>query len=132
MSINGLDKLQANLVDTKRIKAAQMVVKYHGAELTKIMQRKALFKGHMGYKPGVKGKVFIKPTGTTRRSILLDYQPTVRGARAVVRPYTHYAAYLELGTRYMVAQPFVKPAINEVEAKFIDDMKRLGYEGGAV
>jgi HK97 gp10 family phage protein len=33
--------------------------------------------------------------------------------------------YLEYGTRFMDAQPFVRPAYNEQKAKFIRDMNKL-------
>ena len=62
-------------------------------------------------------------TGTTRRSITL--QLTDNGYTAQVRPTTHYAAYVEWGTRFMTAQPFVRPSYQSQKRKFIDDLKRL-------
>ena len=36
-----------------------------------------------------------------------------------------YAAYVEYGTRYMNAQPYLKPAFNEQKEKFKQDMRKL-------
>ena len=36
-----------------------------------------------------------------------------------------YAPYVEWGTRYMEAQPYMKPAFNEQKEQFRRDMNRL-------
>jgi HK97 gp10 family phage protein len=74
------------------------------------MQRTADFK--MGYQ-----------TGQTKRSIgleILDDDMT-----ADVEPTTEYAKYLEYGTRFMAAQPFVRPSYKEQKEKFKRDMQKL-------
>ncbi|PCS15925.1 hypothetical protein RU91_GL000762 [Lactococcus lactis subsp. lactis] len=40
-------------------------------------------------------------------------------------PHTDYSAYVEYGTRFQSAQPFVKPAYNEQKGLFIKDLERL-------
>ena len=62
-------------------------------------------------------------TGETKRSVGLEI--TDGGMTAESGPTTEYSPYLEYGTRFMDAQPFVKPALDEQEAKFQADMKKL-------
>lgn len=128
IKFKGLKALKSALDAKKTTKATNSVVLHHGTQLTRKMQRKAVFRGHMGYKPGVKGLTFIPPTGATRRSIKMAMQQSPKSITATVRPYTEYAPYLELGTRFMDAQPFVRPALREVEGDFIRDIKRVGAE----
>ena len=44
---------------------------------------------------------------------------------AEVEPTAEYAPYVELGTRFMEAQPYLGPAFNEQKEKFKKDMKKL-------
>lgn len=122
VTIIGLDALQEKLKDNKSLKDVKRVVRQNGVRLNTEMKQKAEFKGHYGYEKG-KGKVFKKPTGTTKRSITLSYEDS--GFTSIVQPTTEYAPYLEYGTRFMEAQPFVKPALDVVEKQFKKDMKKL-------
>lgn len=94
----------------------RQVVKKYTARLDQVAKRKAVFHGHLEWVPG-KGKVFVRPTGTLRRSI----SPSIHNGGAVgrVAPHTDYAAYVELGTRFMEAQPYLKPAVDEIKDDFI-------------
>lgn len=110
LKIEGLDKLEKALKENVKMDDVKRVVRHHGAGLQKTMQDKADFK--MGYQ-----------TGTTKRSIGLEL--TDSGFTAEVGPKTEYSLYLEYGTRFMDAQPFVKPALNEQKPKFMQDMQKL-------
>jgi HK97 gp10 family phage protein len=55
-------------------------------------------------------------TGTLRRSITLTI--TNGGMQAEVQPTVHYGAYVELGTRFMNARPYLKPALDKAQAEF--------------
>ena len=63
-------------------------------------------------------------TGATKRSIKLEI--TDGGFAAKVTAGTDYSGYLEKGTRFMDAQPFMKPAFDVVQPKFINDLRRAG------
>lgn len=102
--LNALEKMA-------RTEVYKEVVKKNGAALQRTAQRKAVFK--KGY-----------TTGATKRSIKLDLASN--GLRAVVKANTDYSGYLEVGTRKMEAQPFMQPAFNEIQPKFIDDLRRAG------
>lgn len=110
LEIRGIKELQDSLKDGVTLDHVKKVVRHHGSQLQQRMQRKADFS--KGYQ-----------TGTTKRSIKLNFDSSNLEAR--VGPQTHYSPYLEYGTRFMDAQPFVKPAFDEQRDKFLKDMKRL-------
>lgn len=122
IKIEGLDKLQKRLKENITMNDVKRVVRQNGSELQRKMHGKADFKGHIGWKKG-EGKTIIKPTGTTKRSIKLHMQDG--GFSAEVGPETEYSPYLEYGTRFMEAQPFVRPSLNEQKVKFLSDMQKL-------
>lgn len=110
IKVEGLDKLQKNLKDACTMDDVKRVIRHNGAELQSKMMKKADFT--RGY-----------ATGTTKRSISLDIKDS--GLTAEVGATTEYAPYLEYGTRFMSAQPFVKPALDEQVPKFKSDMQKL-------
>lgn len=110
LKVTGLDKLQKRLKENVRMDDVKRVVKHNGSQLQTKMQNNAEFT--RGYQ-----------TGTTKRSIGLEI--TNSGFTAEVEPTTEYSPYLEYGTRFMEAQPFVKPAYNEQKVKFKSDMQKL-------
>ena len=120
--IEGLEELQKQLKKNANLDDVKKVVRQNGSELQRKIQRKADFKGHYEYEKG-KGKVFKKPTGTTKRSVVLEIKDN--GLTAAAGPQTDYAEYLEFGTRFMAAQPFVKPALDEQAKKFEKDLRNL-------
>lgn len=112
LKVTGLKELQKGI--TERLadfpKEIKNVVKQNGADMQTLMQENADFK--KGYQ-----------SGTTKRSIGLEIKHG--GLTAEVEPKTEYAPYLEYGTRFMDAQPFVKPAYDEQVQQFKKDMQRL-------
>lgn len=84
-------------------------IKKHGSELERTMKRNATFT--KGYQ-----------TGETKRSINTELRDA--GYTASVKPTTEHAPYLELGTRFMGAQPFVNPSLKQQEPKFIKDIEK--------
>lgn len=111
VTFNGDKELLNALEKMARTEVYKEVIKKNGAALQKEAQRNAVFK--KGYS-----------TGATKRSIKLDLASN--GLRAVVKANTDYSGYLEVGTRKMEAQPFMRPALNEIQPKFIDDLRRAG------
>ena len=110
VKIEGLDKLEKQLRNNMTLNDVKKVVRKNGADLQKGIQRNADFE--KGYQ-----------TGTTKRSVGLEI--TNGGMVAESGPTTEHAPYLEEGTRFMHAQPFVKPALEEVGPKFKSDMQKL-------
>ena len=121
--LKGLEKLQKKLQKVAKMEEMERIIEKHGAE----MQRKAIinaskFRGH--YEGRGKNKHFVKPTGATKRSISVNSSKVGR-FKYKVAPGTNYAAYVELGTRKMSAQPFIKPAFDEQKVQFKNDLERL-------
>lgn len=121
--LKGLEKLQTKLQRVAKMEEVERIVEKHGTE----MQKKAVnnaskFRGH--YEGRGKNKHFVKPTGATKRSISVNSSKVGR-FKYKVAPGTSYSAYVELGTRKMSAQPFIKPAFDEQKKLFKDDLERL-------
>lgn len=121
--LKGLEKLQKKLQKVAKMEEMERIIEKHGTE----MQRKAIinaskFRGH--YEGRGKNKHFVKPTGATKRSISVNSSKVGR-FKYKVAPGTDYAAYVELGTRKMSAQPFIKPAFDEQKVQFKNDLERL-------
>lgn len=110
ITITGLDKLEKQLKENVTMNDVKRVVRQNGAELQRQIQQNADFT--RGY-----------ATGQTKRSVGLDI--TDGGFAAESGPTTEYAEYLELGTRFMDAQPFVEPALETQTVKFKADMNKL-------
>lgn len=110
IKIDGLKELEKKLKANATLDDVKRVVKQNGAELQKKMQEKADFT--KGYQ-----------TGTTKRSIGLEIKDD--GLTAESAPETEYAPYLEYGTRFMEAQPFVRPALEEQAQQFKRDLEKL-------
>lgn len=122
IEIEGLKELQKQLKKNADMSDVKRIVRKNGSELQRKMQDKADFKGHFAWEKG-KGMVHVSPTGETKRSIGIDIKDD--GFTAEVGPTTEYAEYLEFGTRFMEAQPFAQPALDEQAPKFINDLQKL-------
>lgn len=106
IKIVGMEKLQKKLKQNVRMDDVKRVVRHNGAEMQAKAQRNAPVD-----------------TGYLKRSIGLEI--TDGGMTAEVEPTADYAPYVELGTRFMEAQPYLGPAFNEQKEKFKKDMKKL-------
>lgn len=99
VSFEGFDKIYDHLMRTSKLEAVKDVVKFNGAQL----QSKAMRNAPVD-------------TGTLKRSISLELED--KGLTAEVEAKTHYAAYVEYGTRYMDAKPYLGPAYREQKEIF--------------
>lgn len=110
IEIKGIEKLQAKLKKNVQMDDVKRVVKTNGAQLKNKMVRNANFvKGYQ--------------TGTTKRHIFRNTKDS--GLTVEVGPTTEYSPYLEFGTRFMEAQPFIRPALDEQKKEFVKDFKKL-------
>lgn len=110
LKVYGTKKLKVNLKDKRQMKLVKGIVKKNTAILNQEMVKAAVFKG--GYS-----------TGRTRQSISLYIGDN--GLYGKVHPNTKYSPYVEYGTRFMSAQPFVKPAFQKAKKEFIKDLEKL-------
>lgn len=117
VQIIGLEELEKHLKKCATLDDVRTVVKKHGSKLHDKIVENAEFKGHY------EGNTFVPPTGATKQSVsgrIVD-----GGMTYETGPKTHYSPYLEYGTRFMDAQPFVKPSFDEVKDDFKEDLKKL-------
>jgi HK97 gp10 family phage protein len=110
VTVVGMEVLKNALKDRCTLDDVARVVRHNGQQMQEKAQRNADFK--MGYQ-----------TGTTKRSISLAIKDA--GMTAEVEPGTEYSPYLEYGTRFMEAQPFMKPAQEAQKKKFRSDLEKL-------
>ncbi len=115
--IEGLDELEKQLKKNATLNDVRKVVRKHAADLQTKAQRKAPVGTPAS--TGIPGYV----GGTLKRSIGLEIRDN--GLTAEVEATAEYAPYVEWGTRFMKAQPFIKPALEEVEPRFKSDMQKL-------
>ena len=106
IKVVGIEKLQKKLKKNVQMEDVKRVVRHNGAEMQEKAQRNVPVD-----------------TGTLKRSIGLEI--TDSGMAAEVEPTADYAPYVELGTRFMDAQPYLKPAFDDQKEKFRKDMKKL-------
>jgi len=109
VEVEGFEELAAALGRKKALDYVKQVVRHHGGKLNERMVQNANFT--RGY-----------ATGTTKRSIHMSMRGDLT---AVVGPSTEYSPYLEWGTRFMSAQPFVGPSFNAQKSLFIADLKKI-------
>lgn len=106
VKMTGVNELRAALKKNMDLEAVKRVVKQNGAELQTRAQRNAPVD-----------------TGTLKRSIGLEISDG--GLTAKSEATAEYAPYQEWGTRYMDAQPYMRPAFNVQKEQFKKDMDRL-------
>lgn len=106
VSLKGVSELTIKLKSNANMKDVKQIVKQNTAELTQGAQRKAPVD-----------------TGNLRRSITMDLIDG--GLTGKVKPTADYAPYLEYGTRFQSAQPFMRPSFNKQKAQFKSDMDKL-------
>lgn len=106
LSYKGIDQLLNHLDKAATLKDAQNIVKSNTADLSKRMQSQVPVD-----------------TGFLRRSIKMSISDG--GFTGLVHPTAEYSPYVEYGTRFMSAQPFIKPSFEVQKAIFIKDMLRL-------
>lgn len=118
MYFTGIMALEEKLKENVKMTDVKNVVKKNAANMQKEAKRRAEFHGHFD-----SSGAWIVPTGFTKRSI--GIWSSNGGLTKKIGPQSEYAFYLEFGTRYMDAQPFIGPAYRAIRQQFKDDMQRL-------
>lgn len=117
IKFEGVAKLQKAIAKNVKMDDVKRIIAQNGSELQQKAQGNADFKGHY------RGNTFVPPTGNLKEKIMLEL--TDGGMAAEVEPKAEYSAYVELGTRFMTAQPYLKPAWEAQMQQFKKDMDRL-------
>ena len=110
MTFRGDKELMRKLNRMSKMKEAKAIVKDNTTQLQGKMMNNAIFT--KGYS-----------VGATKRSIAISFENG--GLTGFVEPKTKYSPYLEFGTRYMTAQPFVGISFHQQVKTFYKDMHNL-------
>lgn len=114
VSISGLKPAQKKLLKKADLDGIRKVVRTNTAELTANAQRNAPVSTEATVPHG--------PHGVLKGSI--NAEITEDGMAGVVKTGVDYAEYVELGTRFMDAQPYMKPAFEKQKPVFLRDIKK--------
>ena len=106
ISFKGLDELQAKLKDNVSIDDVKRVVKDNSVQLTNNAQR-------------------LAPTDTGHMKSMTQMFTEDGGLTGGVRSHTNYAGYVDKGTRFMSARPFIGDSFRLQVEKFKRDMEML-------
>lgn len=117
IKFEGIAKLNKGLKKRMDLNAVKDTVKLNGSKMQKKAQRKAPVGTPES--TGIPGYI----GGTLKRSIGIEVSDS--GMKATVEPTAEYAPYVELGTRFMEAQPYLKPAFEEQKKQFEKDLQKL-------
>ena len=106
VKLEGFEEFQSRLKKNVKLEDVKVVVQYHGSQMHQTAQ-------------------IICPNrkGHLQASIRLDIVDN--GFTAEVAPHMYYAGYVEWGTRYMAAQPYIRPAFMQESARFKADLAKL-------
>lgn len=119
VKIKGSKDLVDGLKNRQKMASIQALVKKHTAQL----QQKAQQKTSTAYTGHYEGTRFVKPTGATKRGIMLELSED--GLSGTVGMSMEYNPYLENGTRFMRARPVLKPTFLVEEIALINELKLL-------
>lgn len=106
IKLEGFEELKAKLKKNVKLEDVQTVVQHRGSEMQSVAQH-----------------VCPRRTGALASSITLEISGN--GLTADVEPHMNYAAYVEFGTRYMDAQPYIRPAFMQEGRRFQEDLSKL-------
>lgn len=108
LTFKGTNELSVRLKKAADMELVKQAVLLNGSE----MQQKAQ-------------RIAPVDTGHLKRGIGLSSDLADRGFSVRVYSNADYSGYLEWGTRYMFAQPFMRPSFNEQKKQFKKDLQRL-------
>lgn len=106
VKITGLDVISRYLKEQATDSDIKQVILQNTSEMQNKAQRKAAVD-----------------TGNMRRMIEMDIRDN--GFTGIVKASAGYSGYVEWGTRFMTAQPFMRPSFNSQIIQLEKDMKRL-------
>lgn len=106
LKLEGVEDIKRHLIKAAELKDVQNAVKLNTSEMQQKAQRQAPVD-----------------TGHLKRSIGVEIKNS--GFEGRVDAGAEYAGYVNYGTRYMAARPFMTNAFREQEKQFRRDLERL-------
>lgn len=104
--LSGMDNLEKALKKGTDLNGVRRIVKGNGANMQEMAMRKAPVD-----------------TGTMKRYIMLSVHD--EGMTTRIKALANYSSYVEFGTRFQNAQPFIKPSYDKQKTQFKKDLDRL-------
>ena len=116
--LDGMSKLQKELMQRVSKDKVVSVVKRNTTQ----MQQTAMSKASSVYtKRDKHGKPYS--TGDTKKSIGVSFENS--GMSGITGMGQNYNPFTEKGTRFMAAEPLLKPTFNSQKTKFESDLEKL-------
>ena len=106
LEIHGLDDLENKLKEGADLGLVKDMLKKHATQ----MQQEAMRNAPVD-------------TGALKRYIMLSMYDG--GFTWRVKSLINYSSYVEWGTRYQTAQPFIRPAFYQQRTKFLSDLRKI-------
>ncbi len=106
LKFSGIEAIQGKLRKNVTLTEVKRAVTTNGAEMTRNAQR-------------------LAPVDTGRLAGSINLSIEDGGMTAVTRDGVDYGKYVDLGTRFMSAQPFMTPSHNLQAKKFKNDLDKL-------
>lgn len=123
IKIEGIERFQKKIKKNVSLNDVKKVVRHYGQRMEKYAKMNTEeFKGHYEWRKG-EGYVFVEPTGNLKRGIISESKRD--GLEWETTSTVDYAGYVEYGTRFMDAQPYLKPAFKDEAENMKHDLKRL-------
>lgn len=112
VSFKGLDRFTKKLKENVTLDDVRKIVDTNGNRLVNIMKRQTTSAYVKGY-----------TTGDTAGSITKETR--MLGLTVAVGPTMDYDPYVEFGTRYMSAEPIIRPSAEIIQPKFLGDLEKV-------
>lgn len=123
IKIEGIERFQKKLKKNTDLNAVKKIIKHYGQQMEVDAKKNAEnFKGHYEWRKG-QGYVFVEPTGNLKRGIVSETKRD--GLEWQTEATVNYSGYPEFGTRFMDAQPYLRPAFKDAANGMKRDTKRL-------
>lgn len=112
IKIIGIKELEKQLKRNMTLQDVKDKVKLNASELNERMQKKT-------------AEVFVKGYSVPNLVKTIEIEIRDSGLTAEVGPTAEYGEYVELGTRFMEAEPYCEPSLQEQKKIFKADMQKL-------
>ncbi len=112
IKFEGIYELDKKLKKCLNMDAVKQIIQKNGDQMNRRMKKNTETAFVKGYS-----------TGDTAGSINTTISDS--GMTATTEPTMEYDPYVEFGTRFMEAEPFVKPAFEEQKEQFKKDLDKL-------
>lgn len=113
-------KIKCHIVKNSDVKKLDRKIK----NLSELKKAGAVVKFHTSVIQNIATQLTPVDTGELKKSWRNNFKQDGSGIKAEVGNVKEYAGYVEKGTRFMDAQPYLKPAVDNDAPDYIKDLKK--------